>query len=221
MPKKQKTSAAQDAVKEDIVEEETSNSIQETSNENDFESLLKENPDAAEFMQICKMTGEVENSDGLDEYAQAEWLVKFEQWKETGKPRPNMPRISHKDIVYTTAVYRIREGGRDKVYCYQSDGSELGTKNQITYEKTVNPLTGKEENDLKNIKRIQKLYTKTFDYSEITEIISHSEKFMPAGSDIQLYVIFANGAKNACSKENFFKSYEDLVDMVNKRIPLN
>ena len=219
----------QDDVKSEPTPEPTSEPTPEPTSEptstidvnpvDDFEGFLSSDTDAQEYLALCTITGKNVIPAHMGEYEIKSWIADMNQWVSEGKPKANMPKVKRGVVKFATAIYRIRDAGKDKMYCYLNDGTVAGIKETVEYDQVENISTGELE-DSKTIKNRFNAYTKLFDSQECQEIIKESEKLMRPGQTIQLYFWF-NGSKKPVSSEKMLLSYDELSELVRSKKPLN
>lgn len=185
----------------------------------DFEGFLAENTDAQEYLAICTITGKKTNPAQMGEYEIKSWLADMKAWVSQGKPKPKMPKVQKGAVKFATAIYRIRDQGKDKMYCYFNDGSKLGIKEIIEYEQVEDIETG-DMVDSKIVKATYSAYTQNFSAEKCKKLILEADDLMKPGQSLQLYFWY-NGLKKSISPDNIMLSYEKIADMIREKKPLN
>jgi hypothetical protein len=184
-----------------------------------FEGFLESDKDAQEYLALCTITGKIIVPAQMGEYEIKSWIADLHEWVSQGKPKAKMPKVKRGLLKFATALYRIRDQGRDKLYGYLNDGTTMGVKEIIEYEQVENITTGDLE-DSKVIKNKFNSYTEEFTSVQCKKLIKEADALMRPGQSLQLYFWF-NGAKKPISPENMMLSYEKLADMIRERKPLN
>jgi len=193
--------------------------IQEIDPVENFTEFLTTNSDAQEYLTLCTITGKKVSPELMGEYEIKSWIADMQEWVAQDKPKPKMPKMKRGIVKFATAIYRIRDAGKDKIYAYFNDESVSGFKEITEYEQVENITTGELE-DSKIIKNKFNAYTEEFTISKCEKLIRESENLMRPGQSIQLYFWF-NGAKKPISPQNIMLSYEDIAGMIRERKPLN
>lgn len=118
---------------------------------------LKKDKEFNEFIRMKLDSGELKDSDSLTLDQERKLTVEFNSWKSNGKPKLVMPKINvPEDRVMK--VYRVKQMGKQFIYYVDMQNIPHGMHWEHEYAKAVNPETGQEEDDHKQIIKSTPVY---------------------------------------------------------------
>lgn len=161
-----------------------------------FEGHLEDNPDFKEFLEICKMTGQLTQEYGqlsLEDKKSIE--VGFHQWIKAEKPKPTMPELPKAKIEYPIDVWIAKSKGKTFVF-YDTN---LGKKHWV------------EENRGRYIK-----FDTEATSDVITKLLQEREELCPLEQPRHQYVMIGTQVHLIQDETDILKPYDELVQIARK-----
>lgn len=172
---------------------------------------LRESPDFEKFLTMKSLAGEYSASDQLSEDEKEKIVSEFQRWIQAGKPNPTMPKLSEISVPVITSLYRIKVGGKQKIYAYKSGGAPtLGIKETVMYSKRIDQNTGQEITTNEPTGEVRKEYTLDYTKKLGEELVDEAIRTNENIDKIGFYVLDGK-QKFYVDSADFNMDYDSLV----------
>ena len=176
---------------------------------------ILETKDGKEYLEICELAGETTKSKiYADDREAASWIVKFNAWVASNKPKITMPKSSE-DIKIPSNIVRINDRGIDYMYMTYQDGSIEGYDVKIKYATETHPTTGEVVTTSIPASKII-VYNTEFSEQIAKSWIEKAKRLVPLDLTWKMYLKVGDRAY-IISEKFFFKPYKELMYMVSNK----
>ena len=175
---------------------------------------ILETKDGKEYLEICELAGDTTKSKiYADKRSAANWIVKFNSWVASSKPKISMPK-STEVVKIPSNIIRINDRGIDYMYMEFQDGSVDGYDVKIKYATETHPTTG-EEVAISSIASKTTVYTTEFSEQLAKNWIEKAKRLVPLDLSWKMYLKVGDRT-HILSEKSFFKPYSELMDLLSK-----
>ena len=176
---------------------------------------ILETKDGKEYLEICELAGETTKSKiYADDREATSWIVKFNAWVASNKPKITMPKSSE-DIKIPSNIVRINDRGIDYMYMTYQDGSIEGYDVKIKYATETHPTTGEVVTTSIPASKII-LYNIEFSEQIAQSWIEKAKRLVPLDLTWKMYLKVGDRAY-ILSEKFFFKPYKELMQMISNK----